>query len=161
MATATHQFAARLTWNDPSGAGTADYEDYSREYRVEVEGKPDLVGTAASQFRGDPALPNPEDMFVTAIAACHMLTYLAIAAKSRITVISYRDAAVGTLAVGGPDGDRFTEVVLHPEVVIAAGSDPERAMKIHDSAHRHCFIANSSSAPIRHEATVRVAGAVG
>lgn len=161
MAAATHEFAARLTWNDPAGAGTANYEDYSREYRVEIEGKPDLIGTAASQFRGDPALPNPEDMFVSAIAACHMLTYLAIAAKSRITVVSYRDTAVGTLGVGKEGGDKFLEVVLHPEVVIAAGSDPERAMKIHDSAHRHCFIANSTSAPIRVEATVRVAEPAG
>lgn len=159
MTATTHAFTSRITWNDPSGAGTARYEDYSREYTVQVEGKPAITGTAAAEFRGDPALPNPEDMFVSAIAACHMLTYLAIAAKSRITVVSYRDTAVGTLGVGKEGGDKFLEVVLHPEVVIAPGSDAERAMKIHESAHRHCFIANSTSTPIRHEATVRVAAA--
>lgn len=157
MTPQTHRFTSHLTWNDPTGAGTTSVETYSRQYTVRIDGKPDLEATAAEQFRGDPALHNPEDLFVAAIAACHMLTYLAIAAKSGITVLGYRDEPEGTLSVGGPDGNRFEEVVLHPEVVISADSDPAKAMRIHDSAHRHCFIANSASTPIRHEATVTVA----
>lgn len=157
MAGETHLFTSHLTWNDPAGASTVSPESYSRQYTIEIAGKADLVGTAAPQFRGDPALPNPEDLFLSAISACHMLTYLAIAAKSGIKVLGYRDAAEGTLQVGGPGGSRFTEVVLHPDVVISPDSDQSLALKIHDSAHRHCFIANSSSTPIRHEATISVA----
>ncbi len=160
MAGASHLFTSQLTWNDPTGAGTTSAGTFSRQYTIAIAGKPDLVGTAAAEFRGDPTLPNPEDLFISAISACHMLTYLAIAAKSGLKVLGYRDTAQGTLQVGGPDGSRFTEVVLHPEVVISPDSDPALALKIHDSAHRHCFIANSSSTPIRHEATISVAAAV-
>jgi len=157
MAGDRHLFTSHLTWNDPQGLGTTKGAPYSREYTIRVDGKPDLVGTAADAFGGDPTLPNPEDLFISAIAACHMLTYLAIAAKSGIKVLSYRDEATGTLVVGGPDGSRFEEVVLHPEVVVASDANQAQALKIHDSAHRHCFIANSSSAPIRYEATISVA----
>jgi organic hydroperoxide reductase OsmC/OhrA len=157
MAGDRHLFTSHLTWNDPDGLGTTRAGTYSRQYTIRIDGKADLIGTAAPAFRGDPALPNPEDLFISAIAACHMLTYLAIAAKSGITVLSYRDEASGTLVMGGPDGSRFEEVVLRPEVVVSADSDQALALKIHDSAHRHCFIANSSSTPIRYEATISVA----
>ncbi len=157
MAGDRHLFTSHLTWNDPEGLSTTNVRTYSRQYTIQIDGKPDLVGTAAASFRGDPTLPNPEDLFISAISACHMLTYLAIAAKSGVKVLGYRDEATGTLVVGGPDGSRFEEVVLHPEVVISADSSQELALKLHDSAHRHCFIANSSSAPIRHEPRISVA----
>ena len=37
---------------------------------VEIAGKPPLRGSADPMFRGDPALYNPEDLLVAALAAC-------------------------------------------------------------------------------------------
>ena len=54
-----------------------------------------------------------------------------------------------------PDGSgRFTSVVLHPVVTVAAGSDVERARALHEEAHRLCYIARSVNFPVRHEVTV-------
>jgi organic hydroperoxide reductase OsmC/OhrA len=83
-----HRFAARLIWTGSKETGTTGYADYGRGYTVEVEGKPTLSGSAAPEFLGDPARHNPEDLFIAAIAGCHMLTYLALCARRGVTVLA-------------------------------------------------------------------------
>ena len=41
---------------------------------------------------------DPEEAFVVSLSSCHMLSFLALAAKKRWVVESYRDEAVGVLA---------------------------------------------------------------
>jgi organic hydroperoxide reductase OsmC/OhrA len=147
-----HQYEAHLTW---SGRGINDYTTYSRSHRLSIAGKPDLGLTADPAFRGDAAAHNPEDLFVAAISSCHMLSYLALCAKYKIDVLAYQDRAAGTMQEDGKGGGRFVEVVLHPVVTIADASKREQAEKLHVRAHEQCFIANSCSVPIRHEAVVR------
>jgi organic hydroperoxide reductase OsmC/OhrA len=149
-------YASQLHWTGNTGSGTASYDKYSREYVVQVDGKADLLGTADKAFRGDPALHDPEDHFLAAIAGCHMLSYLALAALRGVVVTAYRDSASGVLEVERGSG-RFTSVTLRPEVTVAAGSDRDLALALHDTAHEQCFIANSCSVPIDHQPTIVVA----
>jgi organic hydroperoxide reductase OsmC/OhrA len=142
----THRYDVALTWE---GRGTPSYAAYARQYRVEVEGKPPIVGSADRTFRGDPALPNPEDLFVASIAACHMLTYLALAARRGLNVLSYADASVGRMVVDPSGGGRFEEVLLRPRVVVVG--DLALATALHVDAHALCFVASSCSVPIRCE----------
>ena len=154
-----HDFRARLVWTGAVRGGTTDYESYSREYRVDIEGKPSIRGTAAPAFRGDAALHNPEDLLVAALSACHFLSYIALCARARINVIAYEDDAVGTM----DKVDRvvrFTEVTLRPKVTIAPGSDPEKARELHARAHAICFIANSVNFPVKNEPTITPAAPV-
>jgi organic hydroperoxide reductase OsmC/OhrA len=155
MKNGEHHYSAHLIWDGNRGKGTATYAGYGREYRVAIEGKPELHGSADVAFRGDADRFNPEDLFVAAIASCHMLSYLALCAKHGICVIAYEDAAAGTMKEDGKGGGRFEEVVLHPVVTIADAEQVERATKLHARAHESCFIANSCSVPIRHEPVVR------
>lgn len=148
-----HHYQAKLTWTGAAAGGTRDYQSYSREYRVDFEGKPSLTGSADPAFRGDPKLHNPEDLLVVALASCHMLSFLALAALEGLEVVAYEDEAGGTMQQEGRGG-RFTEVVLRPRVTLAPGSDPARAEALHEQAHATCFIANSVNFPVRHEATV-------
>jgi len=149
----THSYAATLTWTGAAGGGTRDYKSYSREYRVEFDGKPAMTGSADPAFRGDPGLHNPEDLLMVALSSCHMLSYLALAALEGLVVTAYEDAASGTMQQEGRGG-RFTEVVLRPRVTLAPGSDLTRAESLHEDAHKTCFIANSVNFPVRHEAEV-------
>lgn len=151
-----HHYAAKLTWSGAAEGGTRDYKTYSRAYRVEFDGKPAMTGSADPAFGGDPALHNPEDLLVVALASCHMLSYLALASLEGLEVVAYEDAAGGTMLQEGRGG-RFTEVVLRPRVTLAPGSDLERAKALHDDAHKTCFIANSVNFPVRHEAEVACA----
>lgn len=153
MAGREHAYSIRLIWEGSGGEGTSSYAGYDRTYRAEIEGKPDLVGSADPAFRGDAAKHNPEDLLVVAISACHMLSYLALCAREGIRVIGYQDDARGKMVLEG-GGGRFEEVTLRPRVRLAAGQDARRALELHERAHQICFIANSCRMPIRHEPTV-------
>jgi len=76
-----------------------------------------------------------------------MLSYLHLCAVAGIAVVAYEDSAEGTMRENGDGGGRFTRVVLRPRVVIATG-DPEKAARLHEEAHRLCFIASSVDFPV-------------
>jgi organic hydroperoxide reductase OsmC/OhrA len=145
-----HRYHARLRWTGAAAGAARTYTDYSRAYVLEIDGKPTLAGSADPHFRGDASAHNPEDLLVGALAACHLLSYLAECTRAGITVVSYEDDARGEMTL--IDGKiRFREVVLAPSVVIGAGDDPEAALQLHARAHAECFIANSVNFPVRHE----------
>jgi organic hydroperoxide reductase OsmC/OhrA len=155
-----HHFTARLTWTGGALGPVRDYEGYSREYRIDIEGKPPLAGSAATAFRGSAALHNPEDLLVAALSACHCLSYLALCARAGIVVETYEDDAHGRMAFDRQAKVmRFVEVELRPRVRIGAGSDVERARALHEQAHHECFIANSVNFEVRNAPVVEVARA--
>jgi organic hydroperoxide reductase OsmC/OhrA len=155
MSTHEHHYQAQVVWEGNRGEGTVHYDGYGREYRVRIAGKPDLIGTADAAFRGAPDRHNPEDLFLAAIAACHMLTYLALCARQGLRVLAYADAVEGTMCEDGRGGGRFEEVVLRPAVTVASADEVEAALRLHDRAHESCFIAASCRVPIGHRAVVR------
>lgn len=146
-----HIFKTEVSWQ-PQGKPFA-YKEYSRQYIIRSAGKPDLVGTAAPAFFGSEYHYNPEDMLVMSLSACHMLTYLAYAANSKIEVLSYVDTAVGTLHTEGKV-TKFKEVILKPKITIKAGGSIELAKGLHDKAHHACFVANSVNFPVLVEAEI-------
>jgi organic hydroperoxide reductase OsmC/OhrA len=151
-----HRYRAHLTWTGAAAGPARDYASYSREYRIEFDGKPALSGSADPAFRGDPALHNPEDLLVASLSACHMLTYLALCVRAGIVVTAYEDDAVGTMSETAGTG-RFTGVLLRPRVTIDAG-DPERAQALHEQAAADCFVAASVNFPVTHEPVIVVRG---
>ena len=157
MARDAHEYVARLIWDGNTGNGTSTYAGYGRQYRVLMEGKPAIEGTADPMFKGDASRHNPEDLFLAAISGCHMLSYLALCAREGVNVLAYEDDVRGTLKFDGRGGGKFEEVVLHPMVTIAEGDDRELAERLHERAHELCYIAASCSVPIHHEPTVKSA----
>ncbi len=151
-----HTYRALLVWEGNLGDGTSTYQGYGRRWRVFIEGKPDLVGTADPSFRGEPQRHNPEDLLVAALSSCHMLSYLALCARNRITVVGYSDDATGTMSTTPEGGGKFTSVTLHPKVEITDPASVEAARQLHEQAHQQCFIASSVNFPVRHEAHVVV-----
>ena len=148
-----HSYRATISW----AGETRDYAGYSREYGVAIAGKPNLRGSADAAFKGDSRLYNPEDLLLVSLSTCHLLSYLAVCARLGLVVLAYEDAAEGTMAIKDRRM-RFTEVVLHPRVTLAPGTDEARALQAHEPAHYECFIANSVNFPVRHEATIIRAG---
>jgi len=154
----THDYRLHLAWTGAAHGPTTSYQAYSREYRIEIDGKPALRGTADPMFRGDAALHNPEDLLVAALSSCHLLSYLALAARAGVHVVDYEDDASGTMAFEG-GGGHFTEVVLRPRVTIAPGADAALAEALHREAHATCFIASSVNFAVRHEPEIVFAAA--
>ena len=122
------------------------YADYTRDHDWSFdEGRTVVRASAAPAFRGTAELVDPEEAFVASLASCHMLTFLAICSKKRITVESYTDDAVGHLEKNAAGKLAVTRVELRPRVEFAAGQAPDAAVlrELHDTAHHECFLANS------------------
>ncbi len=145
-----HRYAVKTVWTGAEQGPARDYKSYSRDCRLEIDGKPPIDGSADPAFRGDPARHNPEDLLVASLSACHMLWYLHLCTVKGVTVTAYEDSAEGTM-VAEPHNGRFTEVTLRPVVTITPDSDAEVAEALHEPAHAECFVANSVNFPMRCE----------
>jgi organic hydroperoxide reductase OsmC/OhrA len=74
-----------------------------------------------------------------------MLTFLAVAAKRKLSLDSYRDEAVGVLEKNAEGRLAITRVTLRPQITWSAGVtvSADDMDKMHHDAHVGCFIANS------------------
>lgn len=149
MAGKTHSYPIRMRWTGNTGQGTREYLGYQRTHEYSVEGKPVIPGSSDPAFHGDRTRYNPEELLVMSISSCHMLWYLHLCAEEKIVVVDYVDDAIGTMVEDAERGGFFTEVILRPEVTLAAGSDVALAESLHDRAHHLCFVANSVNFPVR------------
>jgi len=121
---------------------------YSRVHRISFDGGLTVPGTAGPanvnpRYSMEGAM-DPEQAFVAALSACHMLWFLDFAARAGFVAAAYRDEAEGTLAPG-PEGKQvMTRVTLRPRIDWT-GVPPtgEQLADLHHGAHEACFIANS------------------
>lgn len=141
----THSYTSRLVWRGSTGVG---YDAYDRTHRVATPpADHELALTADPAFLGQPALTNPEQLLLAAASSCQLLSYLAMAARSRIDVLSYDDEAEAVM----PEDVRpvrITRITLRPRIVVAAGADLEKARKLVGRAHHACYIANTVNAEV-------------
>ena len=137
----------KLSWE--KGAAPFTYEAYPRNHTLSFkDGQESIIASASPPYRGDAGKADPEDMLVAALSSCHLLSFLAIAAKKKLTVQSYEDDAVGFLE---NDGGKLwmTRVILRPKVAI--DTDAATLAQIHHLAHEACFIANSVKTDVKVE----------
>ncbi|HEY1425052.1 MAG TPA: OsmC family protein [Caulobacteraceae bacterium] len=145
---------AAVAWRRTTPAFS--YDAFNREHEVRFEdGRVVLAGDAAADYGGRGAGVDPEALFAASLAACHMLSFLAVAARMRIVVDAYEDAAVASV---GKDADgrlAVTRVKLRPRVTLAGELAPGKLAHLHDLAHRNCFVANA----VKSEVVIQPQGA--
>src|SRR3569833_3027900 len=126
------------SWTD--GGKPFTYDAYPREHTVTFKTGQAVTVSASPAYKGDGVHADPEDLLVAALSSCHMLSFLAICSKKKITVQSYDDDATGLLE---NDGGKIwlARVTLRPQVVCSA--DAATLAQIHHLARQACFIANS------------------
>lgn len=142
---------ASIDWKRSSAEFT--YETYNRAHVWRFEGGVEVPASAAPEYRGDVDRVDPERGFVAALSSCHMLTFLAIAAKKRFVVDSYRDDAVGVMEKNEQGKLAITRVTLRPKIAFSGDRKPsaEELSAMHEQSHAHCFIANSVHTEVRVE----------
>ncbi len=142
---------ASLAWSRDGIEFT--FDTYSRNHRWNFENGAVVEASAAPDFKGDVDRVDPEEGFVASLASCHMLTFLAIAARKRFVVDTYEDRAVGVMEKNSEGKLAVTRVVLRPEISFGGEKQPDESEihRMHELAHEHCFIANSVKTEIRIE----------
>jgi organic hydroperoxide reductase OsmC/OhrA len=151
-----HHFKATIKWTGNNGTGTDNYRNYERSHQIIIENKSDILGSSDPVFRGDKTKHNPEELLVSSLSACHMLSYLHLCAEAGVIVTDYIDNPTGIMVTTSNGGGQFTEVTLHPVVIVKEHSMIDKANEIHKKANELCFIANSVNFPVRHNPSVKV-----
>ncbi|MET3920561.1 OsmC family protein [Arthrobacter sp. UYEF20] len=150
-----HSYAIELAWTGNPGQGTKNLRSYSRDHDVAGDRLPTIAASSDPAFRGDPYRWNPEQLYLSSIAQCHMLWYLSLAATSGVTVLGYEDHPTGLMIEEADGAGQFDNVTLHPIVTISADSNALVAEELHHRVADYCFIARSIRTPIRHIVTIK------
>ena len=152
--THVHCYRSHLHWQGSTAEG---YEIYSRVHEVVLppaEGALTLSSDPA--FHGDRRLANPEQLLLAAVSSCQLLSFLAIAARSRIEVRAYEDDAEAVM----PEDVmpmRITRITLRPRIIVASGVAAARVERVVKRAHEQCFVSNTLAAEVIVEPTINTA----
>jgi organic hydroperoxide reductase OsmC/OhrA len=124
-------------------------ESYTWQFDNGVTLKADRTGAMV------PGLVEPEAAFVAALASCHMLSFMATAAKRGLQIVRYFDTATGVLEKNRSGRIAITRVLLQPRVELDDHSvDQATLTELHDNANSNCFIANSINAQVMIESAL-------
>jgi organic hydroperoxide reductase OsmC/OhrA len=141
-----HRYSASIDWTRDG----ADFLDgrYGRGHVWRFDGGVEVPASSSPlhvrlPFSREDAV-DPEEAFVAALSSCHMLFFLAFAAKAGFVVDRYLDAAIGEMG-RGEDGREFVaHVSLRPSVTFAGEAPSVEALAhLHHQAHEACYLANS------------------
>jgi len=148
-----HHYRVTSRWSGSTGVG---YEAYDRTHSVATTPPTETLTLSADPaFRGNPAMLDPEELFVLSASSCQLLSFLAVAARARIDVVDYVDDGEGFM----PDDVkpvRITEIVLRPRITVRGTVTEERVRHLCEVAHRECYVANSVTTEIRVEPEITI-----
>ncbi|NNM72998.1 OsmC family protein [Enterovirga aerilata] len=147
-----HEYRAVVDWRR-DGAVFTDGK-YGRSHRWIFDGGVEVPASSAPSSvplplsRADAV--DPEEALCAAVSSCHMLFFLAFAAKEGFVVDSYRDEAVATMSRNARAKLYVSKVGLNPLVAFSGERQPSQAeiAKLHHQAHAECYIANSILAEV-------------
>lgn len=139
--------------------GDADFLDhrYSRKHVLRFDGGLEIAASSSPHVvplpMSDARAVDPEEAFVAALASCHMLWFLSIAARHGYRVDRYVDTPLGVLAANSDGKLAMTVVTLRPRVDFGGERQPSSRdqLTMHTQAHDECFIANSVKSEVRCE----------
>lgn len=92
-----------------------------------------------------PDAVDPEEGLIASLSACHMLFFLAFAARDGYRVDAYADEASGMLGKNERGKTYMERITLRPAVTFSGDKKPtaEQVDILHHRAHEECFIANT------------------
>ena len=121
-------------------------DTFSKNHKIKINNNLFNAGSAPEYGGKDNEL-NPEQSLAAAMSSCHMMTFLALAAKMRWPVKSYKDKAHAFLGKNSKGKMSVNKIELNPSIEFDNNFtvSKEEMDKMQDRSHRYCFIANSLS----------------
>lgn len=140
-------YKATITWNRNDQKFTDNR--YSRAHSWKFDGGVEVPASSSPQVVPLPysvsEAVDPEEAFLASLSSCHMLWFLNMAAKQGFTVDEYEDKAEAIMEKDTSGKLAITRVILHPRIFYSGEKTPSQKTdeKLHQLAHKQCFIANS------------------
>lgn len=150
----THSYTATARWQRQPQEAFTD-QRYSRRHTIAFDGGVVLPASSSPASvplpYSDAGAVDPEEMLVAALASCHMLWFLSLAAAAGWRVERYVDEASGTMAANAQGKLAMATVTLRPQVVFGGERAPDRDQlhALHQRAHEECYIAHSVHAEVQ------------
>ncbi len=132
------QFNTTFTWqpeHDEQGVAAAGH------------GAPLVSITPPADLGGKPGFWTPEDLLVSAVESCMLMTTLSVVKKQRITLKAYRSEATGRMEKT-PEGLRITSIDIHIAATVAAPEEVEKMQRAVQIAERYCPVSAAVSCPV-------------
>lgn len=148
----SHSYMATVDWQ----RGTQSFADnkYSRAHTWQFDGGVAVAASSAPNVLPPPMsredAVDPEEALVAAAAACHMLFFLALAARKGFTIDRYTDESIGEMTKNERGKLYMSKITLRPAVAWSGAIRPSPADidALHHRAHEECYIANSIRAEV-------------
>ena len=151
-------YRAETIWTrGDASAGDFAAGRYSRRHLLRFDGGAEVAGSSSPHSvplpYSDASAVDPEEAFVSALSSCHMLFFLAFAARRGLCIDRYTDAASGELERDRDGRMSMTVATLRPAVEFSGDTRPSAAdiAQLHHEAHEACYIANSVKTEVRVE----------
>jgi len=124
---------------------------YSNFHNIKINDKINIKADSASSYGGSNDNMNPEQALAASVSSCHMMTFLALAAKFKWPVKNYTDKAIAHLGKNSEGKMSVLKIELNPKILFSNDFkvSEEEMSKMQDRSHRYCFIANSLSAEVK------------
>ena len=119
-------------------------DKFSKSHTININNNLIKAGSAPEYGGRDTEL-NPEQSLAAAISSCHMMTFLALSAKMRWPVVSYKDKACAFLGKNSKGKMCVNKIELNPIIKFESGFSVSKVDmdQMQDRSHRYCFVANS------------------
>lgn len=106
-------------------------------------------------FRGHSKTMTPEHAFVGSAEMCIFLTFLTMAEKAGVNILSYESEAEGLLErVEGKF--KFTKIIIRPRVKVKNEEDIEKAKEAICRAERYALVTNSMITEVTVEEDIEI-----
>ena len=89
---------------------------YSNKHEIKFTSEKSIIADSAPDWQGDSKNINPEQTLAASLSSCHMMTFLALAAKMGWPVLSYTDNAIATLGKNLEGKMSVTSIELNPKI---------------------------------------------
>ena len=138
-----------LNWE--LGSHQLTFGKYLTDHTIKVNEKIIINGGSIPEYGGSQENLNPEQALAAAVSSCHMMTFLAFAAKLKWPVLSYSDKASAFLGKNSKQKMCVNKIELNPVVKFEENFlvSKKEMEDMHERSHRYCFIANSLSDEIK------------
>ena len=142
---ATHKYEVNAHWTGARN-GVVTLHDIEQQ----------LYFSPPPEFEGEHGYWTPEHLLLSALASCYVATFSAIAQHSNFKFLDLEVGVEGRLdKVEG--GWRFSEILIHPVLIVERAEARERGERLLHKAERACIVSRSLATQIVLQAAIRVA----
>lgn len=111
-------------------------------------GKPDIMVAPPPEFKGYVGFWTPEDMLISSVNSCYMMTFLYFINRDAIELLSFQSDAEGELET--LDGKlQITQIKLFLQIALKfPETEKAKIESLLKRAEKNCFISNSIKAKV-------------